>query len=138
VLSDALNLGAGGFLALAAATGLTAIVRARLADPRQVGEHALPGEHDARSETYVRMALLFLAVSLAVDTWWLQEIGLGQTSEVQQAGIAIVWMVYFVALRLRSSPRWRGWPWASVLVAGFVCALPILIDVHWLTLPLSI
>jgi len=138
VLSDALNLGAGAFLALAAAFSLTAVVSARLADRPLTAGRASPREDDPASEMLVRAALFCLAVSLAVDTWWLQKIELGRSGGVQQAGIAIVWMVYFVALRLRSSPRWRGWPWASVLLVGFVCALPILIDVPWLALPLPI
>jgi hypothetical protein len=133
VLSDALDLSAGAFLALAATLSLAAVVRARLADPR-----AAPQEDDPTSEAFVRAALLCLAAGLAVDTWWLQKVGLGRTGEVQQAGIAVVWMVYFVALRLRSNSRWRGWPWASVVVVGFVCALPILLDVAWLDLPLRI
>ncbi|MFL7807273.1 MAG: hypothetical protein ACK2VD_17915 [Anaerolineae bacterium] len=138
VLSDALDLGAGGFLAVAAAFSLAAVVHARLADPRTAAAGTSPQEDDPASEVFVRAALLCLAGSLAVDTWWLQKVGLGRTGEVQQAGIAIVWMVYFVALRLRSSPRWRGWPWASVVSVGFVCALPILLDVPWLNLPLPI
>jgi hypothetical protein len=131
VLSEALNLCGGAFLALAAASSLAAVVSARLAD---TPTHA----DDPVSEMMVRAALLCLAVSLAVDTWWLQKIELGRAGEAQQAGIAVVWMVYFVALRLRSSPRWRGWPWASVLLVGFACSLPILIDVPWLALPLPI
>jgi len=138
VLSDVLDLGAGGFLAVAAAFSLAAIVHARLADPRAATAGASLQEDDPASEVFVRAALLCLAGSLAVDTWWLQKVGLGRTGEVQQAGIAIVWMVYFVALRLRSAPRWRGWPWASVVSVGFVCALPILLDVPWLDLPLPI
>ena len=82
--------------------------------------------------------LVCLAVSLAIETWGLQKIGLGTNGDAQQAGIAIAWMVYFVALRLRSSPRWRGWPWASVLLVGFACSLPILIDVPWLAMPLPV
>jgi hypothetical protein len=138
VLSDALDLGAGGFLALATAFSLAAVVHARLADPQAVAAGASRQEDDPASEVFVRAALLCLAGSLAVDTWWLQKVGLGRTGEVQQAGIAVVWMVYFVALRLRSNPRWRGWPWASVVAVGFVCALPILLDVPWLDLPLPI
>jgi hypothetical protein len=138
VLSDALDLSAGGFLALAAAFSLAAVVHARLADPRAAAAGTSPREDDPASETFVRAALLCLAGSLAVDTWWLQKVGLGWTGEVQQAGIAVVWMVYFVALRLRSNPRWRGWPWASVVVTGFICALPILLDAAWLDLPLPI
>lgn len=131
LLSEALNLSGGAFLAVAAALSLAAVVSARLAGtPSQADDPA--------SEMMVRAALLCLAVSLAVDTWWLQKIELGRAGEAQQAGIAVVWMVYFVALRLRSSPRWRGWPWASVLLVGFACSLPILIDVSWLAFPLPV
>jgi hypothetical protein len=122
--SDALNLFGGSLLALSAATGLTYIVRSR-----RVPE---PGASEQAGEMLVRAALVCLAVSLAIDTWWLQKIGLGNEGDVQQAGIAIAWMVYFVALRLRASSRWRGWPWASILVVGFACTLPILLDVPWL------
>jgi hypothetical protein len=80
----------------------------------------------------VRGALLCLALSLAVDTWWLQKVGLGNANDAQQAGIALAWMVYFVALRLRANPLWRGWPWAAILSIGFLCVLPILIDAPWL------
>ena len=80
----------------------------------------------------VRIALLCLAVGLAIDTWWLQKVGLGTKNDAQQAGVAIAWMVYFIAVRLRASPRWRGWPWVSILIVGFVCTLPILMDVPWL------
>jgi hypothetical protein len=90
------------------------------------------------SEVLVRGALLCLAFSLAIDTWWLQKVGLGNTHDAQQAGIALAWMVYFGALRLRAHPRWRGWPWAAILSIGFICVLPILIDAPWLeqTLPI--
>ena len=59
-------------------------------------------------------------------------------NDAQQAGIALAWMVYFGALRLRANPRWRGWPWAAILSIGFLCVLPILIDAPWLekTLPI--
>jgi hypothetical protein len=122
--SDALNLCGGSLLALSAATGLTYIIRHRYAPDQGAGEKA--------SEMLVRAALVCLAFSLAIDTWWLQKIGLGNEGDVQQAGIAIAWMVYFVALRLRTSSRWRGWPWASILIVGFACTLPILLDVPWL------
>lgn len=90
------------------------------------------------SETLVRAALLCLALSLALDTWWLQKVGLGNAKDAQQAGIALAWMVYFIAVRLRANPRWRGWPWAAILSIGFACILPILIDAPWLekTLPI--
>jgi hypothetical protein len=79
-----------------------------------------------------------LAFSLAIDTWWLQKVGLGNANDAQQAGIALAWMVFFVALRLRAHPRWRGWPWAAILTVGFICVLPILINAPWLekTLPI--
>ena len=122
--SDALNLCGGSLLALSAATGLTYIIRQKYAPEHRSGEQA--------SEMLVRAALVCLALSLAIDTWWLQKIGLGNEGDVQQAGIAIAWMVYFVALRLRTSSRWRGWPWASILIVGFACTLPILLDLPWL------
>jgi hypothetical protein len=122
--SDALNLCGGSLLALSAATGLTYLIRHKYAPEQKAGEQA--------SEVLVRAALVCLALSLAIDTWWLQKIGLGNEGDVQQAGIAIAWMVYFVALRLRTSSRWRGWPWASVLIVGFACTLPILLDMPWL------
>ena len=50
----------------------------------------------------------------------------------QQAGIAVAWIVYFAAVRLRGSARWRGWPWVSVLVVGFACTLPLLLAAPWL------
>jgi hypothetical protein len=82
--------------------------------------------------------LVCLAIGLAIDTWWLQEIGLGNENDAQQAGIAIAWMIYFVALRLRTNSRWRGWPWAAVITAGFLCTLPILLDVSWLDASISL
>jgi hypothetical protein len=90
------------------------------------------------SESLVRGALICLALSLAIDTWWLQKVGLGNANDAQQAGIALAWMVFFVALRLRTYPRWRGWPWAAILAIGFICVLPILINAPWLenTLPI--
>jgi hypothetical protein len=97
-----------------------------------------PAASERATAILVRVALLCLAVTLAIDTWWLQMVGLGNKSDAQQAGIAIAWMVYFVALRLRASPRWRGWPWAMILIGGFVCTLPILLDVPWLESQLPI
>jgi hypothetical protein len=137
LLSDTLYAGGGSLLAMAAATGLAYIVRTWrppfAADPGDVAQ----GPEEA-SEMLVRTALLCLAIGLAIDTWWLQKVGLGNENDAQQAGIAIAWMIYFIALRLRSSPRWRGWPWASILTVGFICTLPILMDVPWLdnTLPI--
>ena len=128
LLSSVLNLCGGSLLALASATSLTHVVRARYAGT----EGATHGTEERMSEVLVRTALLCLAVNLAIDTWWLQKVGLGTESDVQQAGIAVAWMVYFVALRLRSSPQWRGWPWASILTVGFICILPILLNVPWL------
>jgi hypothetical protein len=86
----------------------------------------------------VRGALFCLAVSLAIDTWWLQKVGLGNVNDAQQAGIAVAWMVYFVAIRLRSHSDWKGWPWTAILAVGFCCTLPILLNMPWLetTLPL--
>jgi hypothetical protein len=131
LLSDALYACAGGLLALAAAMGLAYVVHGRRPSPAEIKS----GE---ASEVLVRTALLCLAVGLAIDTWWLQKVGLGNENDAQQAGIAIAWMIYFFGLRLRSSPRWRGWPWASMLAVGFICTLPILMNVPWLdnTLPI--
>jgi hypothetical protein len=131
LLSSALGLCGGSLLALASATSLS----------RQLCLLWFAGSRESHHEVsaaLVRAALLCLALNLAVDTWWLQKVGLGNENDAQQAGIAIAWMVYFVALRLRASPRWRGWPWTAVLIVGFVCTLPILIDVPWLesTLPI--
>ena len=47
-------------------------------------------------------------------------------------------MIYFLALRLRASPRWQGWPWTAILMVGFVCTLPIVIDAPWLEITLPI
>jgi hypothetical protein len=90
------------------------------------------------SEALVRGALLCLALSLAVDTWWLQKVGLGNEHDAQPAGIALAWMIYFFALRLTAYPRWRGWPWAAILSIGFLCVLPILINAPWLEMTLPI
>jgi hypothetical protein len=138
LLSDGLNMLGAGLLALAAAYSLTSVLGAHLAGRLGTPDPGTPRQQDRASETLVRVALLCLAVGLAVDTWWLQEVGLGRDGEVQQAGIAVAWIVYFVALRLRSSTRWRGWPWASILTVGFFCTLPILLDAAWLgnTLPI--
>jgi len=130
VVSHAANLLGGSLLALAAAISLGD----QLLDRR---EQRKSSEGDA-SEVLVRAALLCLAIGLAVDTWWLQEVGLGNTQDAQQAGIAIAWMIYFLALRLRSSPRWQGWPWTAVLMVGFCCIFPILVDAPWLEITLQI
>jgi len=137
LVESLLNTLGGSLLALAAASsvagwlprnssGLTA-KQARSAETGTDG-----------SEKLVRGALLCLALSLAIDTWWLQKVGLGAIDDAQQAGLAVSWVVYFVALRLRSSPQWRGWPWTAMLVAGFVCTLPMLIQVSWLGTPLPL
>jgi hypothetical protein len=130
LLSYSANLLGASLLALAAAFGLTNQVLAWSGHPR-------PADQDA-TELLVRAALLWLAISLAIDTWWLQEVGLGSTQDAQQAGIAIAWMIYFLALRLRASPRWHGWPWTALLIVGFLCTLPILIDAPWLELTIPI
>ena len=124
-------------LAMAAASGLAHVIRTWRSPFTAGAGDAEQGSEEA-SEILVRTALLCLAIGLAIDTWWLQKVGLGNENDAQQAGIAIAWMIYFVALRLRSSPRWRGWPWASILTVGFICTLPILMDVPWLdhTLPI--
>jgi hypothetical protein len=137
LLSDALYAGGGSLLAMAAATGLAHVMHTWRSPGTAGPGDAEQGPEEA-SEMLVRTALLCLAIGLAIDTWWLQKVGLGNENDAQQAGIAIAWMIYFVALRLRSSPRWRGWPWASILTVGFICTLPILMDVSWLdsTLPI--
>ena len=159
-----LKLCGGSLLALAAAISITPLIghwlslgprsRATYAPhlspesprPESVQRNPPPAVHPQNerldlqsvSEILVRGALLCLAFSLAIDTWWLQKVGLGNANDAQQAGIALAWMVYFGALRLRAHPRWRGWPWAAILSIGFICVLPILIDAPWLekTLPI--
>jgi hypothetical protein len=86
----------------------------------------------------VRGALFCLAASLAIDTWWLQKVGLGNINDAQQAGIAVTWMVYFIAIRLRTQPDWKGWPWTALVTVGFACTLPILLNVPWLELTLAL
>jgi hypothetical protein len=136
LLGSSLNLLGGGLLALAAAISLAGMMRVLhvLRSPDQSESRGeTRGEfRDRGSETLVRGALFCLAVSLAIDTWWLQKVGLGSRNDAQQAGIAIAWMIYFGALRLRTLPRWRGWPWAAILAVGFFCVLPILLNVPWL------
>jgi ABC-type transport system involved in cytochrome c biogenesis permease subunit len=138
LLSTSLNLCAGSLLALAATASLTRLLRNLRAQRTLEHRASSEGTGSDPSESLVRAALLCLAVSLAIDTWWLQKVGLGGSNDAQQAGIAVVWMIYFVALRLRASAHWRGWPWTAILAAGFFCTLPILINVPWLgkTLPI--
>jgi len=138
LLENVLNALGGSLLALAAASAAT-VWLCRQGSKSPVAVQDMPVQDGADgSDKLVWGALICLAFALAIDTWWLQKVGLGAINDAQQAGIAISWMVYFVALRLRRSPLWRGWPWTAILVAGFVCTLPILIQVSWLgaTLPL--
>jgi hypothetical protein len=133
----------GAFLALSAAISLSSLARIWGAS-RFPGWRWLPQESSSQaSELFVRWALFSLAIGLAIDMWWVQatsiaETGLGFRNDAQQAGIAIAWLIYFMALRLCARSRWRGWPWAAILVVGFVCVLPILLEVSWLenTLPI--
>ena len=159
LLGTLLKLCGGSLLALAAAISVTPLIddwlswRSRSSPVYPLHElgqgpggasvqaaHGQGEQDDLQrtSEVLVRAALLCLALSLALDTWWLQKVGLGNAKDAQQAGIALAWMVYFIALRLRDNPRWRGWPWAAILGIGFACILPILIDAPWLekTLPI--
>lgn len=124
-------------LALAAALGASDLARGLL-------ENRLPGwrwmtqkTSAGASEAFVRWALFFLAIGLAIDVWWVQKLDLGMTGSAQQAGIAIAWVIYFIAVRFYSHPRWRGWPWATFLIVGFICVLPILLNVPWLEKTLS-
>jgi hypothetical protein len=166
LIGTLLKLCGGSLLALAAAISVTPLIGSwlsprppsQIASPMYSHAHAVfagrtqnsgpqanpagqqndPASLQQVSEILVRGALLCLALSLAIDTWWLQKVGLGNANDAQQAGIALAWMVYFGALRLRANPRWRGWPWAAILNIGFLCVLPILIDAPWLekTLPI--
>jgi hypothetical protein len=141
-----LNLGGGAFLALASAASLSNMLLPRRELPRRDrapaagtnAHEATARDTNLASEAFVRLALLCLASSLAIDTWWLQKIGLGNVNDAQQAGIAITWMVYFVAIRLRAQPNWRGWPWTAIVTVGFGCTLPILLNVPWLEAPLPL
>lgn len=130
----ALNLAGGAFLALAAASSLSALI----GSPNHPFTQADRDAYDRASEAFVRSALFCLATSLAIDTWWLQKVGLGNIKDAQQAGIAVTWMVYFVAIRLRTQPDWKGWPWTALVTVGFVCTLPILINVPWLEATLTL
>ena len=149
LLGTLLKVCGGGLLALAAATSVAPLLARRFMVDKgtqaaflsQASTASLGTEHvdlQQSSEVLVRGALLCLAMSLAIDTWWLQKVGLGNANDAQQAGIALAWMVYFIALRLRTNPRWRGWPWAAILSIGFLCVLPILIDAPWLEMTLTI
>jgi hypothetical protein len=129
-----LNLGGGAFLALAAAASLANLVFSPSHPPEGPGANA----NDRASEAFVRGALFCLAMSLAIDTWWLQKVGLGNANDAQQAGIAVTWMVYFVAIRLRAQPDWKGWPWTAIVTVGFWCTLPILLNVPWLEMTLAL
>jgi len=133
-LGTGLNVAGGALLALAAATSLSTLAGQPTAQAPGLSRAA----YDQASEVFVRGALFCLAVSLAIDTWWLQKVGLGNINDAQQAGIAVTWMVYFVAIRLRSQPDWKGWPWTALVTIGFVCTLPILLNVPWLEATLSL
>ena len=136
--SKLLTLSGGSLLALAASLSLTSLLRGQRLRAREPLDAGRRDTLQHVSEMLVRGALSCLAIGLAVDTWWLQKVGLGNANDAQQAGLALAWMVYYFALRLRVHPRWRGWPWAAILAAGFACILPILIDAPWLenTLPI--
>lgn len=133
-LGTMFNLAGGAFLALAAATGLSTLIN----QPGSQKHDLARAAYDRASEAFVRGALFCLAASLAIDTWWLQKVGLGNINDAQQAGIAVTWIVYFVAVRLRAQPDWKGWPWTALLIVGFACTLPILLNVPWLEMPLSL
>lgn len=135
LISGMLNMVGGACLGLAAAVGLYDLGRRGL-QTRLSRWHWATVSANA-GELSVRAALLFLAVALALDVWWGQKLDLGVTRNAQQAGTAIAWMVYFVAVRLRSHLFWRGWAWSAVLVIGFVCILPILLNVSWLETTLT-
>lgn len=138
LISSTLTMCGGACLGLSAAIGLSSLAHTLLA-ARLASWHWLPERATAASsELFIRSALFCLAISLAIDVWWVQKLELAMASNAQQAGIAIAWLIYFAALRLRAHPRWYGWAWAAILVVGFICVLPILINVPWLetTLPL--
>jgi hypothetical protein len=138
LIESLLNALGGSLLALAAACSVASWLPRKSGGPPETKQVPLEEKSTDESDRLVRGALLCLALGLAIDTWWLQKVGLGAIDDAQQAGIAVSWMVYFIALRLRSSPYWRGWPWTAMLVAGFVCTLPMLVQVSWLgtSLPL--
>ncbi len=136
VISSGATLLGGAFLALSAVTGLSGL--ARLVLKARLGQGAWISAQTATrwGEVWVRCGLFFLAAGLAVDVWWVQQFDLNLTDNAQQAGIAVAWMIYFIALRLKGQPRWQGWAWDAIQVIGFVCTLPILLDVPWLNQPL--
>jgi hypothetical protein len=129
-----MNLGGGALLALAAASSIASLALS----PSRQPEASSTTANDRASEAFVRGALFCLAMSLAIDTWWLQKVGLGNANDAQQAGIAVAWIVYFVAIRLRVQPDWRGWPWTAIVTVGFMCTLPILLNVPWLEMTLAL
>jgi len=131
-----LNLGGGALLALAAAASLATLL-GRSNHQTHKSDLATRSS-DRASEAFVRVALFCLAMSLAIDTWWLQKVGLGNANDAQQAGIAVTWMVYFCAIRLRTQPDWKGWPWTAIVTVGFGCTLPILLNVPWLETTLAL
>jgi hypothetical protein len=131
-----LNLVGGALLALAAATSLATLI-GRPSHQAHKSELALSA-NDRASEAFVRVALFCLAASLAIDTWWLQKVGLGNANDAQQAGIAVTWMVYFIAIRLRAQSDWKGWPWTAIVTVGFGCTLPILLNLPWLETTLAL
>ncbi|MBN1580287.1 MAG: hypothetical protein JXA89_06265 [Anaerolineae bacterium] len=122
----------GAFLALSAALGLSGLARSLLVDRFPAWRWVTQEMGIRAGEAFVRWALFFLAIGLAIDVWWVQKLDLGMTGSAQQAGIAIAWVIYFVAVRFYSHTHWRGWPWATFLVVAFICVLPILLDVSWL------
>ena len=128
----------GAFLALAASIGVGGLGQSLLG--ARFGNWPWPSSKSQThtSEAFVRWALFFLAAGLAIDVWWVQKLDLGMADNAQQAGIAISWMIYFIAVRFHSHPRWRGWPWSAILVVGFICVLPILLNVSWLEKPFPI
>lgn len=132
VISNGTAILGSAFLGLSAATGLSGLARRAL--KVRFGQGAwISAQLAARwGEIWVRCGLFFLATSLAVDVWWVQQLDLNLTNNAQQAGMAVAWMIYFVALRLKSQPRWQGWPWDAIQVIGFACTLPILLNVPWL------
>jgi|GEM_PF-4638511 len=136
VLSSGATLLGGAFWGLSASIGLSGLIRLAL-KTRFIRGCWLPARVGSRwSEIWVRGGLIFLAIGLAIDVWWVKPLDLVATDNVRQGGIAIAWMIYFIALRLKNHPRWQGWAWDAIQVIGFACTLPILLDVPWLNQPL--